>query len=201
MAKLQAGVGFKLKVALAGLAVVAVVGGAYAFSNGAILSHLMEGVHHTLHAHAEHDEGNMPGLQGKNATPEESAELALMFRKFETLSRTVTNLSDGIRTVTKSSDEQAMDALVSHVVGMVGRVEVGDDPEIFIQSPTLDIFFARGDRIVSQIEVTEEGIVVVQTSQDPEVVLALQVHVAEVSDLSARRMQAVHEAMMARLAD
>jgi hypothetical protein len=103
--------------------------------------------------------------------------------------------------VTKSSDEQAMDALVSHVVGMVGRVEVGDDPEIFIQSPTLDIFFARGDRIVSQIEVTEEGIVVVQTSQDPEVVLALQVHVAEVSDLSARGMQAVHEAMMARLAN
>jgi hypothetical protein len=161
----------------------------------------MGGVHHSLHAHGGHDEENMPGLQGKNATPEESAELALMFRKFETLSRTVTNLSDGIRTVTKSSDEQAMDALVSHVVGMVGRVEVGDDPEIFIQSPTLDIFFARGDRIVSQIEVTEEGIVVVQTSQDPEVVLALQVHVAEVSDLSARRMQAVHEAMMARLAD
>ena len=43
-----------------------------------------------------------------------------------------------------------------------------------IQSPTLDIFFQRGHGIVSDIEVTDDGIVVVQTSTDPEVVAALQ---------------------------
>jgi hypothetical protein len=48
-----------------------------------------------------------------------------------------------------------MDALVSHVVGMIGRVETGDDPMIMIQSPTLDIFFARGPSIRSEIDVTE----------------------------------------------
>ena len=37
---------------------------------------------------------------------------------------------------------------------------------------------------------------VVQTSTDPEVVAALQIHAAEVSDMSARGMQAVHEMMM-----
>ena len=43
---------------------------------------------------------------------------------------------------------------------------------------------------------TDEGIVVVQTSDDPELVEALQVHAAEVSDMADRGMQAVHERMM-----
>lgn len=145
-----------------------------------------------------HDEVNMPGLQGQNATPEESAELAVMFRNFETLSRTVTELPNGIRTVTTSSDPVVMENLVSHVTGMIGRVENLDDPKIFIQSPTLDIFFARGKGITSEIEVTDAGIVVVQTSDDPEVVQALHVHAAEVSAMAERGMQAVHEMMMQR---
>ena len=91
-----------------------------------------------------------------------------------------------------------MASLVSHVVGMIDRVGREDDPKIMIQSPTLDIFFVRGEGITSDVSVTDEGIVVVQTSTDPEVVAALQTHAAEVSDMAARGMQAVHDAMMAR---
>jgi len=143
-----------------------------------------------------HDEVNMPGLRGKNATPEESAELAIMFRNFETITREVTNLPNGIRTITNSSDTDVMDKLVSHVVGMIGRVETRDDPKIGIQSPTLDIFFARGDEIKTEIDLTDDGIVVTQTSTDPDLVAALQKHAAEVSDMADRGMQAVHEMMM-----
>jgi len=107
-------------------------------------------------------------------------------------------LPDGIRTVTRSSDPDVMDSLVSHVIGMIDRVGRKDDPKIMIQSPTLDIFFARGDGIVSDISVTEDGIVVVQTSTDPEVVAALHVHAGEVTDMAQRGMQAVHDAMAAR---
>jgi hypothetical protein len=32
----------------------------------------MGGVHHTLRVHGAHDEENMPGLQGKNATPKKA---------------------------------------------------------------------------------------------------------------------------------
>ena len=46
------------------------------------------------------------------------------------------------------------------------------------------------------IKRTDEGIVVLQTSTDPEVVAAMQIHAAEVSDMAARGMQAVHEMMM-----
>lgn len=160
------------------------------------------GMHGGMHGHGHgadgmgHDDVTMPGLRGQNATPEESAELAVMFRGFQSFSREVTNLPDGIRTVTRSSDPEVMAALVSHVTVMIGRVESGDDPKIMIQSPTLDIFFQRGAGIASDISVTEEGIVVVQTSADPKVVAALQLHAAEVSDMAARGMEAVHERMM-----
>lgn len=148
-----------------------------------------------------HDMSRMPGLQGENATPEESTELALMFRGFQTMTREVENLPNGIRTVTRSSDPQVMDALVSHTVGMIDRVGRKDDPKIRIQSPTLDLFFLGGDRILSQIDVTEDGIVVIQTSDDPELVTALQVHAAEVTAMVEQGMHAVHTMMMQRAAN
>ncbi|MEY8120810.1 MULTISPECIES: hypothetical protein [unclassified Falsihalocynthiibacter] len=168
--------------------------GSIVFFNGSVLAQ-MSGHMHGADG-TGHDEVIMPGLRGTNASPEESAELAVMFRNFETISREVTVLPNGIRTVTRSSDEDVMAELISHVTGMINRVEEGDDPEIIIQSRTLDILFARGDRIQTEIEVTDTGIVVIQTSDDTEVVEALHVHAAEVSDMADRGMQAVHEMMM-----
>jgi hypothetical protein len=145
-----------------------------------------------------HNMATMPGLRGENATAEESAELALMFRRFQTMTREVENLPNGIRTVTRSSDPEVMDALVSHAVGMIDRVGQMDDPKIFIQSPTLDLFFLRGDRILSEIDVTEEGLVVVQTSDDPELIAAMHTHAAEVTAMVEQGMHAVHMMMQQR---
>ena len=145
----------------------------------------------------QHDEINMPGLQGENATPEESADLAVLFNNFDTITRKVENLPNGIRTVTRSSDADVMDALVNHSVGMIDRVGQLDDPKILIQSTTLDIFFLQGEDIVSEVSIEDEGLIVVQTSENPQIVEALQVHAAEVSAMADRGMQAVHEMMMA----
>lgn len=144
----------------------------------------------------QHDEVNMPGLRGENASDQESAELAILFRNFETITREVENLPNGIRTVTRSSDQDVMDALVSHAVGMIDRVHAKDDPKIMIQSPTLDLFFLHGEEIFSDVSVEDEGLVVIQTSDNPEVVKAMQLHAAEVTAMADRGMAAVHEMMM-----
>lgn len=143
-----------------------------------------------------HDEVTMPGLRGLDATPEESAELMALFRNFPALTREVTLLDDGIRAETSSDIPELAAILVSHVAGMLQRVEEGRDPQVFIQSPTLDILFERRATISTEVETTETGVIVTQTSTDPEVVAALQTHAAEVSDMAARGMQAVHERMM-----
>lgn len=159
-------------------------------------------MNHGQHTHGAdgtgHDEVNMPGLRGLDATAQESGELAIMFRNFPDITRTVTNLPNGISTLTYSANPDLMDVIVSHVIGMTDRVDEGRDPRIMIQSPTLDIFFARGDRLVTEIDITDQGIRVVQTSDDPELVAALHTHAAEVSDMADRGMQAVHEMMMKR---
>ena len=155
------------------------------------------GMHHGADGPG-HDMENMPGLGGLDATAEESTELAKMFRNFPDISREVTKLPNGIRTVTHSANEELMAVITSHVVGMINRVEEGRDPKIFIQSPTLDIIFERADQILTEVDSTDEGVVVVQTSVDPEVVQALHTHADEVTDMVDRGMQAVHEAMMKR---
>ena len=158
----------------------------------------MHGTDSTHGLHAEHDMKNMPGLKGRDATAEESEELAVMFRRFEEISRTVENLPNGIRTVTFAEDEELMGVVSSHVIGMIDRVDMGRDPEILIQSPTLDILFERRASIVTEMDMTDEGIVVIQTSSDPEVVAALHLHAAEVSAMVERGMEAVHEMMAQR---
>ncbi|WP_296427048.1 hypothetical protein [Yoonia sp.] len=175
---------------------VALAGTVYALGGGRAFAQIAG---HTTHMHGAHDMANMPGLRGVDATQQETDELAIMFNNFSNITREVTNLPNGIRTVTASYNEEVMAALVSHVAGMIGRVEDGRDPQIFIQSPTLDILFERGAAIVTDIEVTDAGIVVTQTSDDPQVVAALHTHAAEVTDLANRGMEAVHESMAQRV--
>ena len=45
-------------------------------------------------------------------------------------------------------------------------------------------------------QTTEKGVVVIQTSTDPEIVAALQQHASEVSDVVEGGMAAIHSAMM-----
>ncbi|MGH1578141.1 hypothetical protein [Planktotalea sp.] len=164
--------------------------------------HADHGAAHAQHSHGAdgtgHDEVNMPGLRGENASVEESTELAVMFRGFRSFTRTVENLPNGIRTVTRTSNPEVMEALVNHVAGMTERVFNEDDPKILIQSPTLDIIFERGDKILTELDILDDGIVVIQTSDDPEVVDALQVHAEEVSAMAEQGMHAVHQMMMKR---
>lgn len=139
------------------------------------------------------DAAREAGDRDSAGTPQEYSELADMFANFERITRQVTFLPNGIRTVTFTEDKDLMAVLESHVAGMIARVNEGRDPKIFIQSPTLDILFERGDRIETEIETTDRGIVVVQTSDDPEVVAALHKHAGEVSELVDRGIAAARE--------
>lgn len=143
-----------------------------------------------------HDEVNMPGLQGKDTTENEVDDLKTIFKNHKQITRTVENISSGITTTTETTDDKLREALVSHVVTMVARLEEKRDPKIIIQSPTLDKLFAESDAIQTNITMTELGIVVTQTSTNPIVVKTLQTHAAEVSNMANRGMEAVHERML-----
>ena len=110
---------------------------------------------------------------------------------------TVTNLPDGIRTVTESDDPEVAATIKKHVADMGKRVEEGRDPGLPIESPALQVDLpGQGQDQDARMRATEKGIVVVQTSTDATAVKALQDHAAEVTDLAQRGMVAAHEAMM-----
>ena len=138
----------------------------------------------------------MMGMMGGNATTGERNDLHDLFSNHDKIKRTVTNLSDGIRTVTESDDPEVAATIKKHVAEMGKRVEEGRDPGLPIETPALHAIFQNKDKIKTAYKTTEKGVVVVQTSADATAVKALQDHAAEVSDLAQRGMIAAHEAMM-----
>jgi len=96
----------------------------------------------------------------------------------------------------ETDNEKLAAFVIGHAAGMINRVEENRDPSVPIQSPTLTPLFEKGHLIKTEIETTETGILVIQTSEDAEVIAALQKHAMEVSDLAERGMVAVHEQMM-----
>jgi len=165
-------------------------------------THRMGGLHVVMSSvmgeRMMHNIAGIPMLIGKDTEDFEVAELRALFESHTALTRTVENLPNGIRTVTETDDAALRDAMTSHIVSMLSRVDEKRDPQIPIQSLTLDVLFEKSEFITTEVNYTATGVEVVQTSDDAEVVAALQTHAAEVSDLAARGMQSAHEAMMAR---
>ena len=163
----------------------------------AITSHSSKHSSSMHHKHGmAHDEVNMPMLNGRDTSQLEVDEMRQLFQNHRDINRTVELLDSGIKTITETDNEDLITFLVGHAAGMINRVEENRDPLVPIQSPTLKILFKKGHLIKTNIELTDRGLSVIQTSSDAEVVQALQKHALEVSDLAERGMAAVHQQMM-----
>jgi len=112
-----------------------------------------------------------------------------MLQNNDKIKRSVSNLPDGIRTVTESNDPQVAQAIKAHVASMEGRLKEGRIFNLF--SPTLPVLFANKDKIKTVVETMDKGSIVTQTSDDSTVVAALQAHAVEVSELARDGMAAM----------
>ena len=112
--------------------------------------------------------------------------------------RTVTNLPNGIKTVTESDDPKVAQTIKAHVASMSERLKDGREFNIF--STTLPVLFENRDKIKSEVTVTEKGSIVTRTSSDPRVIAALHGHAAEVTELVQDGMVAMRRGMMSRMA-
>ena len=130
------------------------------------------------------------------ATMAEMGDIHTLFMSHDQITRTVTNLPNGVRTVTESADPRIAQLLKDHVTQMGQRVETGDDPGLPIESPALRLIYRNHAAIHTTFEPTPTGIAVVQTSSDAETVTALQQHASEVTDFVNNGMAAMRAAMM-----
>jgi hypothetical protein len=93
--------------------------------------------------------------------------------------RRVTNLPDGVETLTETDNERLRGVLVAHVDAMYARLE--DGRPIHQRDPLFAELFRHRERIEMSMELTERGIRVTETSDDPHVVRLIQSHAAVVS--------------------
>jgi hypothetical protein len=144
-------------------------------------------------------QGMPPGgmMQHDSATMAQMSVIHELVMNHDRVTRTVTNLRHGVRTVTESSDPRLARMLKDHVATMGARLERGDDPGLPIESPALRTLFRNHDKITTRADTTSRGVVIVQTASDATTVAALQKHAAEVSDLVRGGPAAMHRAMAA----
>lgn len=140
--------------------------------------------------------GGMMGMRHDSTTMAQMALVHELVANHDRITRSVTNLPNGIRTITESDDTMMVRRIREHVSSMSSRVDAGDDPGLPIESEALRAIYRGRDRIRTVTEMTNKGVVVVQTSTDSALVVALQTHAAEVTDLVQRGMTAMHEQMM-----
>jgi hypothetical protein len=131
------------------------------------------------------------GMPHDAATRAQMAVIHDLFMNHDRITRSVTNLPDGIRTVTESDDARIASLLKEHVASMERRVKAGDDPGLPMESRALRAIFQAYDKIQTKIEPTLKGVIVVQTSSDAQVVALLQQHALEVSDFVKMGMAAM----------
>lgn len=144
-------------------------------------------------------QGMRHGMMGGTDDSTKMAEMGVihdLFVNHDRITRTVTNLPDGIRTVTESDDPRIAQLLKDHVGSMRQRVDTGSDPGLPIESEALRTIFKNYDKIETTVETTDNGVVVVQTSTDAATVAALQQHASEVTDFVTQGMVAMRAAMM-----
>jgi hypothetical protein len=131
----------------------------------------------------------MRSMQHDDATDSDMGLVHQLLFNHEAIRRTVTNLPDGIRTVTESDDPQVAQAIKAHVASMEKRLNDGRQFSMF--SPTLPTLFENKEKIRTTVEMTEKGSVVTQSSSDQAIATALQEHAVEVSDLAQGGMVAM----------
>jgi hypothetical protein len=144
----------------------------------------------------QHDEVNMPMLNGVDTAESEVSELRRpCFKTIRTSPAALSCCPMG-----SNSNRNKRRGAKGRFDRPFGRHDhprrTGKNPQIPIQSLTLKTLFEGRDTIVTEIEITDYGIAIIQTSTDPKVVAALQEHALEVSNLGERGMDAVHEQMM-----
>jgi hypothetical protein len=141
--------------------------------------------------HGMMDDDMRRAMMSENMGPEmmeDMQPIRTMLINHEQIERRVENLSNGVKTWTTSEDPEIAAAIQIHVRQMKERVE--EKKPIRQMDPLFREIFKHADKIHMQIEDTEKGVIVTETSEDPQVVMLIQQHANRaVSEFAEQGMQ------------
>lgn len=119
------------------------------------------------------------GHAGDSQHAKDHEDFFFLIEHRESIRRTVKNLPNGIEALTESDVPEVAEMIQVHVEAMYDRVE--NTKPIRMRDPIFRAIFSNADKIKMEIEHTEHGVRVTETSTDPYVVKLLQEHAKVVS--------------------
>lgn len=116
----------------------------------------------------------------------------------ESITRTIEDLPNGVRTLTESADTMVARLIQEHMTSMEQRVRNDDQFCAHMQSEALTAIYRLQKDIRIDVKPTPRGVQVTQTSNNPQAVQALQQHAQEVSALVKGGPDVLRASMMKR---
>jgi hypothetical protein len=133
-----------------------------------------------------------PSAQGmRQGMPSDMQVLHQLFMRRDTIQRQVTHLSNGIESVTRSSDPAVAALLKTHVAAMAKRLE--DGRPIHLRDPLFAEVFSHARDIKVTVEPITDGVHVIETSDDPYAATLIQQHAGVVNLFIERGMSEMHQ--------
>lgn len=138
--------------------------------------------------------GRGMGGQGGGPPADMRADMQVFHHLLEhhaDIRRTVKNLDNGVETLTESDNAEIAAKIQEHVAAMQKRLEEGRGLRFW--DPLFRALFQQSTEIAMQVEKTDKGVKVVETSRNMRVVPLIQAHARVVSGFVERGFDEAHE--------
>lgn len=123
------------------------------------------------------------GPPGDNDFQADRSVFQYLLANHEKIRRQITNLENGVETLTESDDPEIAAKIREHADAMHKRVKT--DRGIHMRDPLFAEIFRNTDRIEMAVGKTAKGVKVIETSDDPYVAKLIQAHAQVVSKFVA----------------
>lgn len=141
--------------------------------------------------HADHDDHDDHAVDSGPPHDDRHAadrdDFHYLLSNHQRIRRTVTELPNGVDTLTESDDDDVAAKIKEHVHWMQVRIE--KTQPIRMRDPLFAEIFRHTDKIVMKHEETPQGVRVIETSDDPYVANLIRAHAKVVSGFVARGFQ------------
>jgi hypothetical protein len=118
-----------------------------------------------------------------------------LFAYHTQINRRIEQIPGGIRTVTESDNPQVTALIQAHVSRMYERVNQHETIPMIGMSSTLPTMIQATDQYQRQFHLTQKGVAIAETSDNPEMVKVIREHGQEVSRFVEQGMPAMMNRM------
>jgi len=140
------------------------------------------------------DGGMMGSEMMGSATQTDMSSYIKLFDRHTELRRTVETIDGGVRTTTESDEPDLIALLHAHVSSMY--THINQHTEVKCMSSSLPTLFRNPSGYRRDLSLTANGVVVTETSSDPQLAKAIREHAKEVTGFVRDGMPAMMRGMM-----